>query len=286
MIKNLSFLLICWLSIALSALAENLTEQYVNLNGEQIHYYHMGKGSPIILLTGYATTSNFWNKDFVACLAKKHAVYLIDYKGINVISSHHTNSSIKEMAIQIKDTQKKLSLEKTAIIGWSMGGAVALEMAHRFPEDVSKLVLLAPLTPHATHKTNKSPTHFKNAFEVLDYVFNNNIYQYLPSQRTEYAHSLVDQHKMLFPNKIINAEQMTAIKNWQSSSVAWQHFFQTQTPALFIISDHDKILNPSSILQDANAYPHAVIVFAKNSSHDVSLQHPQWTCEKVNHFLT
>lgn len=285
MFKKSLLFIVAWLCFAVNVFAADLADHFVNVNNTKIHYYQMGSGTPIILLTGHATTSNFWNNDFVRCLAKKHAVYLIDYKGINV-NNIAADVTVKDMATQIINTQKKLALGKAAVIGWSMGGSIALEMAHDFPEKVSQLILLAPLTPHGKPTgLVKPPEHLNNAVDVLNYVLGNNIYQYSPNERMHYENDLLAPNKTLFPNKMINTDQRTAMKNWQLSSETWNNFSTTLTPALFIVSDHDKILNSKSIQQDAQAYPHAMVIVAKNSSHDVSLQHPQWTCDEVNHFL-
>ena len=96
--------------------ALDLESNQLRVNGHTIHYYQAGtKGRPLILLTGYATTSNFWNSDFVECLAANHQVYLMDYAGIN--SSESTNLhklSIKSMAVDVNKLSQKLKLKHLA----------------------------------------------------------------------------------------------------------------------------------------------------------------------------
>src|SRR5947207_2818902 len=59
---------------------DGFTEHDAEVNGTHIHYYFGGKGSPVILLHGYAQTSHMWTP-IMPLLAKNHTVIVPDLRG-------------------------------------------------------------------------------------------------------------------------------------------------------------------------------------------------------------
>lgn len=203
--------------------AANLDSQQINVNGHTLHYYQAGnKGTPLVLLTGYATTSNFWNSDFVQCLATNHQVYLIDYAGINSSESVNLQKlSIQSMALDVNEFIHKLKLKHPALVGWSMGGGVALEASFIAPNEYRQLYLISPLVPMINQQklTFSSAEHgdFKSESDVLNYVFNNNLYLYESTNLTTLrAKFLATKVSELFPPSAFMPAQRSAINQWMN----------------------------------------------------------------------
>lgn len=269
--------------------AANLDSQQINVNSHSLHYYQTGnKGTPLVLLTGYATTSNFWNSDFVQCLAARHQVYLVDYAGINSSESVNLHTlSIQSMALDVNEFSHKLKLKHPALVGWSMGGGVALEASFIAPHEYRQLYLIAPIVPVTKQQKLTFPSaehgEFKSESDVLNYVFNNNLYNYestnLPPLRAKF---LVTKVSELFPPLEFMPAQWSAIEQWINSPDVWNKFRNSATPAVFFIPQDDKIINQKVAKPMVQQYPKAKIEVIEKSGHAVSWQLPLEVCQDID----
>ena len=104
----------------------------------------MGQGPPLVLLTGYAMTKEMWDAGFVEALARGHRLVLLDYRGMGETPlDQAAEVSLAAMADDVVRTMAGLGIDKAHILGWSMGGMVAQEIALSRPEAVCSLTLLA-----------------------------------------------------------------------------------------------------------------------------------------------
>lgn len=114
-------------------------------SGARMHYIARGhRGDPVILIHGIMDSTYNWSKNIDA-LAERHRVWAIDLIGFG-FSSRITEPtySLKNFArgvCEFLDIQKVM---RASIAGHSLGGAIALQLAHDFPERVDKLILIDP----------------------------------------------------------------------------------------------------------------------------------------------
>mgnify|MGYP003391062159 FL=1 len=269
--------------------ALDLESNQLRVNGHTLHYYQAGtKGTPLILLTGYATTSNFWNSDFVECLAASHRVYLMDYAGIN--SSESTNLhklSIKSMATDVNKFSQKLKLKQPALIGWSMGGGVALEASFMAPKQYRQLYLISPIVPVTNQQQLVFPFaahgEFKSESDVLNYVFNNNLYHYESASLMQLdSKFIVSKNTKLFPNLDFMPAQGEAIYQWTNSPDTLNKFRNAKTPAVFFIPQDDVIIDQKVAESMMQHYPQAKIEPIESSGHAIAWQYPLEMCHKID----
>jgi pimeloyl-ACP methyl ester carboxylesterase len=261
----------------------------ININQHQLHYYQGGKGSPVFLLTGYATTSNFWSKAFVECLASNHTVYLLDYWGINIDDDIPGNVSIQAMADDSYQFAKAMKVKSPIFIGWSMGGAVTQQMSFSYDDDIKKAVLISPLTinnqPIANESDEAPEYHLTSYNDILNYVFDNNLYSYNKKQLTKYKKKLFKANEQLFPDEEITENQVTAMNDWTSSPATLRAAKKSDTKYLVFISNQDKMLTPNNTLSDTKLFKHSKVVKFDGSGHDISLQDPLDSCKQIEEFI-
>ncbi len=100
----------------------------------------------VILIHGLMDSAEQWRKNIDA-LAQTQRVWAIDLIGFGFSSRVKTPTySMKMFARSIREFMDAQAIARASIVGHSLGGAVALEFAHDFPERVDKLVLIAPAT--------------------------------------------------------------------------------------------------------------------------------------------
>jgi pimeloyl-ACP methyl ester carboxylesterase len=99
---------------------------------------------PLVLFHGGLTNSVTWMPD-VAVWAKHFRVYAVDMIGEPGFSApSRPNLATEAYALWLDDVMKGLSVNRTSLVGVSLGGWLALDYATRRPEFVEKLAVLCP----------------------------------------------------------------------------------------------------------------------------------------------
>jgi len=135
---------------AFTATAEKVpsgfTEHVAELNGVKLHYLIGGKGSPVVLLHGYAETSHMWFP-IMPLLAPKHTVIVPDLRGAGDSSKPESGYDKKNMAVDIHDLTMSLGFNRVSIVGHDIGLMVAYAYAAQFPQGTERLVLMDAFLP-------------------------------------------------------------------------------------------------------------------------------------------
>jgi pimeloyl-ACP methyl ester carboxylesterase len=151
MLKKASVLILATLSIILSTSvfvsAQEATSQapqtgYASVNGLDMYYEMSGTGEPLILLHGGLGGT----VDFAAIaptLAQTHQVIAVELQGHGHTADIDRPLSFELMADDIAALIKHFGFEKADVMGFSLGGGVAIQTAFRHPEVVNKLVLIS-----------------------------------------------------------------------------------------------------------------------------------------------
>ncbi|MDR2866868.1 MAG: alpha/beta hydrolase [Methanomassiliicoccaceae archaeon] len=114
---------------------------YADINGQRINYEVTGSGTPVVLITGFAADITYWNS-LMPLLSDNYKVIAIDNRGggKTIYSGKFTTD---DMVSDIIALMNHLSVFKAHIVGWSMGGCMAQEIALRHPERVISLTLVS-----------------------------------------------------------------------------------------------------------------------------------------------
>ena len=116
--------------------------RYADVNGIRLYYETLGTGRPLILLHGGLGASPMFGPH-LSPLAKGHQVITVDLQGHGRTADIDRPLSLELMAGDIAALIKHLKLERPDLMGYSMGGGVALHTAARHPERVGKLVIVS-----------------------------------------------------------------------------------------------------------------------------------------------
>jgi len=103
--------------------------------------------APIVLLHGMAASAGTM-EPLIAELPPERRLIALNIPGSELPDSATLSDvSLQGLARQVRDCAQMLGLERPVLLGHSHGGAIALQMAASFPEEVSGLILLAPAHP-------------------------------------------------------------------------------------------------------------------------------------------
>jgi pimeloyl-ACP methyl ester carboxylesterase len=134
------------LSASAGNVPDGFTERDAEVNGVRIHYFIGGKGSPVVLLHGYAQTSHMWNP-ITPLLAKNHTVIVPDLRGAGGSTKPESGYDKKNMAVDIHDLVTSLGFKRAGIVGHDIGLMVAYAYAAQFPHETERLVLMDAFLP-------------------------------------------------------------------------------------------------------------------------------------------
>ncbi|HEX2682221.1 MAG TPA: alpha/beta fold hydrolase, partial [Candidatus Dormibacteraeota bacterium] len=115
---------------------------YANVNGINLYYETHGAGRPLILLHGGLMSGETFGP-VLPLLAEHHKVITVDLQGHGRTADIERPIDIRVMAGDIAALIDHLGLEKADLVGYSLGGGVALQTAVRFPEKVRRLVAVS-----------------------------------------------------------------------------------------------------------------------------------------------
>src|SRR5438046_9234359 len=121
-------------------------EPFADVNGVELHYFIGGKGSPVVLLHGYAETSRMWFP-IMPLLAKNHTVIVPDLRGAGGSSKPQSGYDKKNMAVDIHALVSSLGFKQASIVGHDIGLMVAYAYAAQFPQEREQLVLMDAFLP-------------------------------------------------------------------------------------------------------------------------------------------
>ena len=112
------------------------------LHGHRVSYRVGGRGSLLVLLHGIAGTSATWGEVFPR-LAERHTVLAPDLLGHGESSKPEGDYSLGAYANAVRDLLEALELPRGTIVGHSLGGGVAMQLAYQYPERCERLVLVS-----------------------------------------------------------------------------------------------------------------------------------------------
>jgi pimeloyl-ACP methyl ester carboxylesterase len=119
------------------------TTGYAPVNGLKMYYEIHGSGEPVVLLHGaFMTIPGNWT-GWIAELAKTRKVIAIEMQGHGRTADIKRDVSATHLADDVAALLDHLRIPRADLIGYSMGGGVAMECAVRHPEKVRKVVSIS-----------------------------------------------------------------------------------------------------------------------------------------------
>jgi pimeloyl-ACP methyl ester carboxylesterase len=112
------------------------------VNGVELYYEIHGEGSPLVLLHGGVNPSEMFGAP-LAAMAKSHQVIAIHMRGHGLSTDTDAPWTFEQMADDVAAVLGQLGIAKADIMGYSMGGGVAIQTTIRHPELVRKLVAIS-----------------------------------------------------------------------------------------------------------------------------------------------
>jgi pimeloyl-ACP methyl ester carboxylesterase len=236
---------------------------YAPVNGIKIWYAEFGRGAPVILLHGGLANSNYWGK-LVPALSPRYRVIVMDSRGHGRSSRDDKPYGYDLMASDVVALMDYLKIGKAALIGWSDGAIIGLDIAMQHPERLSKLFAFA---------ANSDPSAVKDVEH--DPVFS----AFISRARSEYEKlSPTPREYDAFLRQI--TKMWESEPHWTAADLA-----AIKVPTWIVDADHDEAIKRDNTLFMADSIPGSGLLIQPEVSHFSFLQDPQQFNADVLHFL-
>lgn len=140
--KTTAFLLTMLVPAVVSA-QQQPTTGYAPVNGLKMYYEVHGNGDPVVLLHGsFMTITNNWD-GWIGEFAKTRRVIAVEMQGHGRTADVERDISSENLSDDVAALLEHLKIPKADLIGYSMGGGVAMQCAIRHPDKVRKVVVIS-----------------------------------------------------------------------------------------------------------------------------------------------
>jgi pimeloyl-ACP methyl ester carboxylesterase len=254
-------------------------------------YYRFGRGAPLLLITGYRATVSEWSSAFLAALAAHREVIVMENPGIGPAPWSKVPDTMQGMANVVSDFIAATHLGKVDVLGWSMGGMVAQQLALSHPDQVKSLVLISTTPPGKSAQPPSAQVdavlsgHSPSSFDAIMGVL------FPPNARNRAIRCFrnemfvpVDYTRASVDDRVANAQSLAMAKWWHDESAA-QALTHLATPTLVVTGDDDDVLSPANSDMLVKLLPHAMPNVVAGVGHALMYQNPSGLAHTIVRFL-
>jgi len=226
---------------------------YAPVNGMQMYYAVFGAGDPVLLIHGGLGHADIWASQ-VATLSKAHKVIVADSRGHGRSTRTEQPYGYDLMASDYLALLDYLKIDKTALVGWSDGGIIGIDIALHHPERLTRL--FAQAANVTTDGVDPGVMTNKTCAAYID-------------------RSGRDYKKMSKTPDQYDAFVAQISHMWESEP-AWtkEQLGKVTTPTAIVAGDHDEAIKREHTEYMASAIAGAKLIILPNASHFAMLQAP------------
>ncbi len=261
--------------------------------GAELEYAIYGEGPPVLAIMGLGCPGAGWGPQ-ITSMRRRFRFVTYDQRGTGATARSRRPITVPQLARDARGLLDHLGLARASLLGVSMGGMVALEVAGRWPERIDRLVLgCTPL--HANAKLRRTTLGIARAAGAallrggltaardavkdawLPLVFNGQL-------RGEAARFVAEQ-MVAFDDPTASygvAAQSSAVFFHDASRWAPR----IQAPTLVVTGTEDQMIPGELVCRTAEAIPRARLVFLEGAPHGFNLTHAAAFDRLAIEFLT
>lgn len=132
--------------LVLGGLVQPASAETLETNGVQIEYRVSGKGEPLVMLHGFGECIDQSWGEVIPELAKSFRVIAINQRGHGASTNPSGKFTHRQSAEDVKSVMDALGVRSANAVGFSSGGMTLLHLATRYPDRVSKLIMVGATT--------------------------------------------------------------------------------------------------------------------------------------------
>ncbi|WP_137128627.1 alpha/beta hydrolase [Rhizobium sp. FY34] len=234
------------------------------VNGIEMYYAVYGTGKPVLLIHGGLGYADIWANQ-VADLSKDHMVIVADSRGHGRSTRTDARFGYDLIASDYLALMDFLKVDKVALVGWSDGGIIGLDIAMKHPERLTRLFAQA-----ANSRTDGVKP---------DVMENKTFAAYVENSAKVYAKiSPTPDQFDAFVTQI--GEMWSTEPNWTDEQLK-----SIETETAIVLGDHDEAITREHTDYLAKMIPAAKLLILKDASHFAMLQDPAGYNTAIRDFI-
>lgn len=261
-----------------------------------LHVEIQGEGFPILCLHGHPGSGRCLSV-FTSVLAQNYQTISPDLRGYG--RSKSRNSFTMEQHVDdLFELLDRLNIRRCLVLGWSLGGILALELALRQPQRFSGLILIASAArPRGSHPAvNWLDLLFTGVAATINYVkpawqwnidtfARRSLFRYLFTQHHETAYSYLAREAVPAYLQTSPAAKGALNRAIRSGYNRLDHLHKIQVPCLVLAAENDRHITPQSSLATAERLPNSVWHCYEATAHLFPWEIPDRVNQKIQQWL-
>jgi pimeloyl-ACP methyl ester carboxylesterase len=252
--------------------------EIISIAGIDLELYDSGSGDPVLFLHG---GQGFAPDDpYIALLARSRRVISPSHPGFGKSELPRWLTSVDDIAHIYLELMDKTGLATVDLVGCSIGGWIAAEMATKVPERFRKIVFVAPVGVKvgAPDKLDIPDIFAMPQDRVAQLLFHS------PEKaKIDLATLTDDQLAVMVRNRETLA--MLSWEPWMHNPKLRHRLHRVRAPALFVRGESDGLVSPEYMTSYANLLPDARIKTLAEAGHALSREKPEALAEMTLSFL-
>jgi len=243
----------------------------IKVNDMNIYYEVQGEGCPLVMIMGLGGNIDWWDPRLVHELSNKFKLVMFDNRGAGRTDVSNKQYSIRLFAEDTASLMDALGIPRAYILGISMGGMIAQELALNYPEKVEKLVLCSTfcgganavqpppevLGMLAADRSTLSPEEIARI--TIRLIFTEDFIK----SNVEFVELAIQQMLKAPISNEAFMRQLNAITEFDT----YDRLPQIKKPTLILHGKKDILVPPENASILAKAIPNAKLVYFENSAH-------------------
>ncbi len=252
---------------------------YADVNGLNMYYEVHGEGKPLVLLHGAFMTIDLNFGKMLPTLARDRQVIAIELQGHGHTEDIDRPLGYEQMADDTAELLRQLGIKKADILGYSMGGTVAVELGIRHPKLVRKLVVIS-----ASYKRDG---WYPEVFATIENI--------TPEAFT--GSGWPEAYAKVAPNPDGWATLVEKVKKLilEYNGRTPEEFRSIKAPILIVIGDSDGVPPESAVemfkllgggvFGDVVGLPHSQLAVLPGTTHVGVIERTDWLMSMITEFL-
>lgn len=270
----------------LKAYPEILPQQ-IEIEKEKIHFIQIGKGPDVVLLHGIGASLFIWRFTILQ-LAKNHRVTALDLPGFGRSTKlDRGDYGLDAQRRRLTKFMDALNIRRADLVGSSMGGALALWLAHEDPKRYPKVAALAPATSPEIipRRLSQAVARAPLTHKALNRFTMKMILSYVLTKRDLITPETIEAYLEPYLDEGLSVRTFLAALQLLGDRRMPQCFAGLESDVLLVQGARDRLVTMSSIRRLAKILPSAKLAVSSTGGHHIMEDEPEWTTAQLLRFL-
>jgi pimeloyl-ACP methyl ester carboxylesterase len=259
---------------------------FANLTDVRCHYELLGTGDPVLLVPGLGATCSVW-EGITSALSQSFSLILLDNRGLGRSIANRAPQSLTDLSVDLVELMDHLQLDRAHVVGLSLGGIIAQQLAIDHPSRVDRLVLISCTNRFGPYLLEVArllaqtlrhfpPELFRRTVELLG-----TSPQYFDAHADEIDQKIATECALGIPRAAV-ARQLRCLG---CRDIADGNAYQITAPTLVIAGEQDMLIPACYARQMADQIQGSEFLLVRGCGHNPFAEKPELVVPRVIEFL-